>query len=241
MAMFNFQYQQPEKVAQKPLSSKITVDSDGSIKTNISVEDIPTIESDPRYEMLRPAVAAFRASFEKSIQIDNDTKKARIQELKARIAEAVQTSTEAEINLAEAKSEGTENRRAFLGIFGKTPKEESTQAQKRVREIKTLMEQDIPGFSAPVPDDGTETVLPNESPIPVAAPTQAPATRTAQQPAPISAQGPITMPQQAQPRQPLNSETVTVRDPRGTLGYFPRAKWQENSRQLMEQGYVLLP
>jgi len=239
MAMFNFRFQEPEKVVQKPLSSKITVDSDGSIKTNISVEDIPIIESDPRYEMLRPAVAAFRASFEKSIQVDNAAKQARIQELKSRMTEAAQTSTEAEIDLAEAKSEGTENRPAFLGLLGKTPKEKSDQAQKRVQEIQRLMEMDTPEFSAPLGGGDEDVSLPEESPLPM--PLRAPAPAATNRPVATPAQAPMAMPAPAQAPQPLNSETVRVRDPRGTLGYFPKAKWQENSRQLMQQGYVLLP
>lgn len=239
MAMFNFRFQEPEKVVQKPLSSKITVDSDGSIKTNISVEDIPIIESDPRYEMLRPAVAAFRASFEKSIQVDNAAKQARIQELKARMTEAAQTSTEAEIDLAEAKSEGTENRPAFLGLLGKTPKEKSDQAQKRVQEIQRLMEMDTPEISAPLGGGDEDVSLPEESPLPM--PLRAPAPAATNRPVATPVQAPMTMPAPAQAQQPLNSETVRVRDPRGTLGYFPKAKWQENSRQLMQQGYVLLP
>lgn len=239
MAMFNFRFQEPEKVVQKPLSSKITVDSDGSIKTNISVEDIPIIESDPRYEMLRPAVAAFRASFEKSIQVDNAAKQARIQELKSRMTEAAQTSTEAEIDLAEAKSEGTENRPAFLGLLGKTPKEKSDQAQKRVQEIQRLMEMDTPEISAPLGGSDEDVSLPEESPLPM--PLRAPAPAATNRPVATPVQAPMTMPAPAQAQQPLNSETVRVRDPRGTLGYFPKAKWQENSRQLMQQGYVLLP
>jgi hypothetical protein len=231
MAMFEFQPRESQQVAQKPLSSKITVDSDGSIKTNISVEDIPTIESDPRYEMLRPAVAAFRASFQKSVEIDNAAKQARIQELKARMTEAAQTSTEAEIDYAEARAEGNEDRKSFFGWVGKTPKQNLTQAQQRVLEIQRLMDSETPEFSAPL--DGQPST-PASSPARAASPVQAPVA----QPAP--AQSPVTMPT-AQAPQPLDSEKVRVRDPRGRLGEYPKAKWQENSRQLMQQGYVLLP
>lgn len=228
MAMFNFQYQPPEKVVQKPLSSKITVDSDGSVKTNISVEDIPVIESDPRYEMLRPAVAAVRASFEKGMQVDNAAKQARIQELRSRMTEAAQTSTEAEIELAEAESEGVEDRPPFLGLLGKTPKQKSEQAKKRVQEIQKLLESDTPEFSAPLggvvsADAAPTTATPAR--LPVAATQQAPLAPTAKAQAPKAP----------------NKETVTVRDPRGVLGYYPKADWQKNSRQLMQQGYVLLP
>lgn len=228
MAMFNFRFQEPEKVVQKPLSSKITVDSDGSVKTNISVEDIPVIESDPRYEMLRPAVAAVRASFEKSIQVDNAAKQARIQELRARMTEAAQTSTEAEIELAEATSEGVENRPSFLGLLGKTPKEKSEQAQRRVMEIQKLLESDTPEFSAPL---GGATSYEEEA-IP-ALPTGLPAETTRQAPT-VPTAG-------AQAPKAPNRETVRVRDPRGVSGYYPKADWQRNSRQLMQQGYVLLP
>lgn len=228
MAMFNFQYQPPEKVVQKPLSSKITVDSDGSVKTNISVEDIPVIESDPRYEMLRPAVAAVRASFEKSMQVDNDAKQVRLQELRSRITEAAQASTEAEIELAEAESEGVEDRPPFLGLLGKTPKQKSEQAKKRVQKIQKLLESDTPEFSAPF---GRTTSV-EEAPTP-AAPARLPVAATGQ--------APLVPTAEAQAPKAPNKETVTVRDPRGIFGYYPKADWQKNSRQLMQQGYVLLP
>lgn len=231
MAMFNFQYQPPEKVVQKPLSSKITVDSDGSVKTNISIEDIPIIESDPRYEMLRPAVAAVRASFEKGLEVDNAAKQARIQELRSRMTEAAQTSTEAEIELAEATSEGSENRPSFLGLFGKTPKQKSEQAQRRVQEIQKLMESDTPEFSAPL-GGGDEALPVEKTPLP-ASPTNLPT--------PVQRQVQPATQATTQAPKPPNAETVRVRDPRGTLGYYPRADWQRNSRQLMQQGYVLLP
>jgi len=240
--MFNFRFQEPEKVVQKPLSSKFKVNSDGSVTADLALEDIPAIESDPRYEMFRPAVAAIRASFDKSMEVDNKAKDARLQKLRASMMEAVDTSTEAEIDYREAEATGSAQRKSFLGVLGQTPEERFSESKKRVKAIQTAMEAETPEFSAPLGGGDEDVSLPEESPLPMPLRAPSPAfPATTNRPVATPAQAPITMPTPAQAPQPLNSETVTVRDPRGTLGYFPKAKWQENSRQLMQQGYVLLP
>ncbi len=212
MAMFNFEFGGEQQV-KKPMRSYIDIDESGRPKARIYADEYDTVKSNPDFQ---PYLTGAGRNMETAQTAFNDEmQEARIQAVEKRIQAKKQEAVSAELAASEAA--GTGNEYPGIDILGRMigSKTFAQRATSRQEELRKLLEQRAALEGTP------EISAPMTEPV-EAEPTEAVAP--------------------AKPPQPVvNQETVRVRDPRGVIGNYPKAAWQQNSKQLIERGYVLLP
>lgn len=213
MAMFNFDFEPAQKEVRKPMRSYIDIDESGRPKARIYADEYDAVKSNPDFQ---PYLTSAGRNMETAQTAFNDEmQEARIQAVEKRIQAKKQEAVSAELAASEAA--GTGNEYPGIDILGRMigSKTFAQRATSRQEELRKLLEQRAALEGTP------EISAPMTEPV-EAAPTEAVAP--------------------AKPQQPVvNQEVVRVRDPRGVIGNYPKAVWQQNSKQLIERGYVLLP
>ena len=168
--MFNFEFTDPrEKAAQKPMRSYITVDASGKAEAKIFADEYDAVRNHPDFQKFK---IRSDATMEGEQAIEDAARKAKMQAIKARLAEATTEQVEADLALAEAQgTNDADDKTGLFGLFGPTYKQQAERARGKTESVRQLMDSEFPEFSA------RKTAAPVE---PVALPREQPATPTPQ-------------------------------------------------------------
>lgn len=220
MAMFNFNLDGKEQVA-KPMRSYVDIDENGRPKARIYADEYESVKSNPDFQ---PYLAGAGRNMEtaQSAFADEMTE-ARIEAVEKRIKAKRNETIRAEAEAREAQAEdnvyvGPD----FLGSIGGLRKTFTEKATSRQEELRRLLEEragymGTPEISAPLTSVGGGEVE---------EPAAEPAPQTVKRPSIQTA---------------ATGQYVKVKDPQGKTGKYPKSAWEKNSRNLIEQGYILLP
>ena len=219
MAMFNFEFTDPrEKAAQKPMRSYVDIDENGRATARIYTDEGDRI----RGTVFEPFLNMAAQSYTKNAEVDDAARKAKMQAIKARLAEATTEQVEADLALAEAQgTNDADDKTGLFGLFGPTYKQQAERARGKTESVRQLMDSEFPEFSA------RKTAAPVE---PVALPREQPATPTPQ----------------AMPAVPSaftqRQGQVRIWNPKTSrFEYVPASTWSQNSKNYVAEGAILLP
>lgn len=217
--MFNFEFGDKQQ-AKKPMRSYIDIDENGRATARVYADEYDTAKSNPDFER-------FIAGAGRNMQTAQDSfaeemNKARLDDVEARIKKKRSETIKAETEAREYA--GTTNEYPGIDILGKMIGSETfgQRAASRQGELKRMLEEregymGTPEISAPLTSVGGGEVE---------EPAAEPAPQTVKRPSIQTA---------------ATGQYVKVKDPQGKTGKYPKSAWEKNSRNLIEQGYILLP
>ena len=200
-----------QKEVAKPMRSYIDIDSDGRPKARIYADEYDSVKSNPDFQ---PYLTGAGRNMEtaQSAFADEMTE-ARLEAVEKRIKAKRQETIKAETEAREAA--GTSNEYPGIDILGRMIGSETfgQRAASRQGELKRMLEE-REGYM------GTPEI---SAPMPQAEERVEPTEQAAAT--------------QAAPTE----KYVRVKGPQGKTGKYPKSAWEKNSRNLIEQGYILLP
>lgn len=218
--MFNFEFGDKQQ-AKKPMRSYIDIDENGRPKARVYADEYDAVKSNPDFE-------PFIAGAGRNMQTAQDSfademQEAKLEAVEKRIKAKRNETIRAEAEAREAQAEdnvyvGPD----FLGSIGGLRKTFTEKATSRQEELRRLLEEragymGTPEISAPLTSVGGGEVE---------EPAAEPAPQTVKRPSIQTA---------------ATGQYVKVKDPQGKTGKYPKSAWEKNSRNLIEQGYILLP
>ena len=211
MAMFNFNLDGQKEVA-KPMRSYVDFDSEGRPKARVYMDEYDATKSNPDFQPL-----IFGAGRNIAMAQDNDAyqmQEARIADVEKRIKAKRQETIRAETEAREAQAEdNVYSGPDFLGSIGGLRKTFTEKATSRQEELRKMFEERAGYMGTPEISAPMPQVEERVEPTEQAAATQAAPTE----------------------------RYVRVKGPQGKTGKYPKSAWEKNSRNLIEQGYILLP
>ena len=200
-----------DQQVKKPMRSYIDIDENGRPKARIYADEYDSVKSNPDFQ-------PYLTGAGKNMQTAQDTfaeemNNARLDDVEKRIKAKRQETIKAETEARQVA--GTTNEYPGLDIYGRLTGGEtfSQRATSRQEQLKKLLEERA-GYM------GTPEI---SAPMPQADERVEPTKQaTATQAAPTE-------------------RYVRVKGPQGKTGKYPKSAWEKNSRNLIEQGYILLP
>ena len=209
--MFNFNLDGKEQVA-KPMRSYVDFDSEGRPKARVYMDEYDAAKSNPDFQPL-----IFGAGRNIAMAQDNDAyqmQEARIADVEKRIKAKRQETIRAETEAREAQAEdNVYSGPDFLGSIGGLRKTFTEKATSRQEELRKMFEERAGYMGTPEISAPMPQAEERVEPTEQAAATQAAPTE----------------------------RYVRVKGPQGKTGKYPKSAWEKNSRNLIEQGYILLP
>jgi len=211
MAMFNFQFGDKQQ-AQKPMRSYIDIDENGRPKARVYADEYDAVKSNPDFE-------PFIAGAGRNMQTAQDSfademQEARLEAVEKRIKAKRNETIRAETEAREAQAEDNVYVGPdFLGSIGGLRKTFTEKATSRQEELRKMLEERSELMGTPEISAPMPQVEERVEPTEQAAATQAAPTE----------------------------KYVRVKSPQGKIGKYPKSAWEKNSRNLIEQGYILLP
>ena len=200
-----------QKEVVKPMRSYIDIDENGRATARVYADEYDTAKSNPDFER-------FIAGAGRNMQTAQDSfaeemNKARLDDVEARIKKKRSETIKAETEAREYA--GTTNEYPGIDILGRMIGSETfgQRAASRPGELKRMLEE-REGYM------GTPEI---SAPMPQAEERVEPTEQAAAT--------------QAAPTE----KYVRVKGPQGKTGKYPKSAWEKNSRNLIEQGYILLP
>ena len=200
-----------QKEVVKPMRSYIDIDENGRATARVYADEYDTAKSNPDFER-------FIAGAGRNMQTAQDSfaeemNKARLDDVEARIKKKRSETIKAETEAREYA--GTTNEYPGIDILGRMIGSETfgQRAASRQGELKRMLEE-REGYM------GTPEI---SAPMPQAEERVEPTEQAAAT--------------QAAPTE----KYVRVKGPQGKTGKYPKSAWEKNSRNLIEQGYILLP
>jgi hypothetical protein len=211
MAMFNFSLDGKEQVA-KPMRSKLEFDANGKATATIYADEYDLVKNIPDFQDRISAAGRNMAMAQ-----DNDAyqmQEARIADVEKRIKAKRQETIRAETEAREAQAEDNAySGPDFLGSIGGLRKTFTEKATSRQEELRKMFEERAGYMGIPEISAPMPQAEERVEPTEQAAATQAAPTE----------------------------KYVRVKGPQGKTGKYPKSAWEKNSRNLIEQGYILLP
>ena len=211
MAMFNFNLDGQKEVA-KPMRSYVDFDSEGRPKARVYADEYDAVKSNPDFQPL--IFGAGRNMQTAQDAFADEMTEARIEAVEKRIKAKRQETIKAETEAREAQAEdNVYSGPDFLGSIGGFRKTFTEKATSRQEELKKLLEERSGYMGTPEISAPMPQAEERAEPTEQAAATQAAPTE----------------------------KYVRVKGPQGKTGKYPKSAWEKNSRNLIEQGYILLP
>jgi len=208
---------QPQ-AAPKPMRSYVDIDENGRASARIYTDEGDRV----RGTVFEPFLNMAAQSYTKNAEVDDAARKAKMQAIKARLAEATTEQVEADLALAEAQgTNDADDKTGLFGLFGPTYKQQAERARGKTESVRQLMDSEFPEFSA------RKTPAPVE---PVALPREQPAATT-----------PQAMPAVPSGFTPRPNQVRIYNAKTGKFGYVASSDWTKNGKSYIAEGAILLP
>ena len=200
-----------QKEVKKPMRSYIDIDENGRPKARVYADEYDAVKSNPDFE---PFIAGAGRNMQTAQDaFADEMTEARLEAVEKRIKAKRQETIKAETEAREYA--GTTNEYPGIDILGRMIGSETfgQRATSRQEELKKLLEERAGYMGTPEISAPMPQAEERAEPTEQAAATQAAPTE----------------------------KYVRVKGPQGKTGKYPKSAWEKNSRNLIEQGYILLP